>query len=207
MRCREARQALLERGPGSARTVIDPVLRGHLDRCPDCTAEEQLETLLRRDLAALRDERPPAIDVRGAVMERVLQAGRIDRGEVPTRQLGWAALLAAVWVAALVGGLALILPDLPALFEGTRDLGRALGDVVTGLVPVLLTLLALPLKLAGVAIKMLGALAPLVGRLQPVGATAVGIACVAMALTIALVVGRDLRRGLPARIQRREIGS
>ena len=206
MRCREARRAVMERGPGSSRTLIDPALRGHLERCPSCAAEERLERLLRKDLGALRDEPFPAIDVREEVMARVRRAGRPVRDEVPPRQLGWAALVVAAWVLVLLGGLGLLLPDLPELFEETRGLGRALGAAVAGLVPVLLTLLALPLKLAGVALRTLGALGSLVGRLQPLGMTAVAISYVVMAATIALVVGRDLRRALPALAEGRKDG-
>jgi hypothetical protein len=183
---------------------VDAMLRQHLDGCRACAAEERLERLLRRDLGALCDEPPPPIDVGERVMRQVAELARPRSDELPTRQLGWAALVAAAWVAALVGGLVLLAPDLPALYEGSRELAGAVGGVLSGLGSALMAVLTLPLELARAALTVLKALGGQLAPAQPVGVAVVALAYVAMAATITLVVGRDLRRALPAPINGRK---
>jgi hypothetical protein len=190
--------AVVERGLGLLAPADELALRLHLEGCPDCAAEERIERLLRGELSALREEIPCALDVHARVMPRIRSLRGVEREEVPARHLGWAGALAAACFVALLGGLWLLLPELPALVRVTSGLISSLGSAALILSASLLTLIALPFKLIGIAIDTLEALGPLASWLEPVGLSAVGLSYAAMAATITLVVGRDLKRPLPA---------
>ena len=151
-----------------------------------------------RDLLSLRGEIPWEIDVRSTVMERLRALGGIDRDEISVAQLGWSAAFASIWVLALLAGLGWLLPESVPLIGELAGLIRALGDAAAAAGAALLALLALPFKLAAILVKPLGALGTLLRQLEPLGVAAVAVSYAAMAATISLVVGRDLRRALPA---------
>jgi hypothetical protein len=190
--------AVVERGLGLLAPADELALRRHLESCPDCAAEERIERLLRDELSSLRQEIPHPVDVRTRVMPRIHTLVGVAREEVPARHLGWAGALAATCSVALLAGLWLLLPELPALLRVTGGLISSLGSAALVLSASLLTLIALPFKLIGIAIDTLGSLGPVASRLEPVGLVAVGLSYAAMAATITLVVGRDLKRPLPA---------
>jgi hypothetical protein len=198
MRCRDARRALLEQNLGMARRETRSGLSGHLERCPTCAIQERGEQRMLRDLASLRGEIPWEIDVRLTVMERIQMLGRIDRDEISVAQLGWSAAIAVLWVSVLFAGLGWLLPEGAPLIGELAGLLRALVDAGAAAGAALLALLALPFKLAGILAKPLGAIGTLLKQLEPLGLAAVAVSYAAMAATISLVIGLDLRRALPA---------
>jgi hypothetical protein len=198
MRCREARAAIVEQGLTGLPARHDPVLRRHLEGCTACAEEDRVERLLREDLRSLREELPFPLDVRARVMPRIQALEPVERDEVPLRHLGWAAAFAAACFAGLLAGLWTLFPQIQSLLSTGGSLVASLGRAFSSVLAPVLTLIALPFKLAGTVIDALGALGPLVARLEPVGILAVGLSYAAMAAIITLVVGRDLRRPLPA---------
>jgi hypothetical protein len=198
MRCRDAERALLEQSLGTARHETLSGLSDHLERCPACAARERDERRMLRDLASLHGEIPWEVDVGPTVMERIQALGEINRDEISVAQLGWSAATAAVWVAVLIASLTWVVPDSAPLVAALAGSARAFGEALAAAGAALLALLALPFKLAGALAKPLGAFGTLLRQLEPLGITAVAASYAAMAATIFLVVGRDLRRALPA---------
>jgi len=198
MRCPDAKKALLERSLGTALPELLSGLSEHLEHCAACAERERSEQRMLRDLLSLRGEIPWEIDVRSTVMERLRALGGIDRDEISVAQLGWSAAFASIWVLALLAGLGWLLPESVPLIGELAGLIRALGDAAAAAGAALLALLALPFKLAAILVKPLGALGTLLRQLEPLGVAAVAVSYAAMAATISLVVGRDLRRALPA---------
>jgi hypothetical protein len=199
MRCREAGPALIERKLGQLEPGRESALRAHLEVCPRCAAEARVEESLGDALLSLRGEYPYRVDVRVRVGRRLSDLRPSDLEEVPARQLGWAAVFAAACVAGLVAGFWLLLPDLPSLLDGAAGLASALGGILQGLARALLALLVLPFKLLGVLVRMLGTFGSMLSRLEPVAVAAMALGYAAMATTVTLVLGRDIRRLLPAR--------
>jgi hypothetical protein len=198
MRCREARAAIVETGSRWPVAAAGAELREHLSVCRDCSAEAAVERRLRDEISSLRGEYPHEIDVRTRVVRRIAELGRIDREEVTTGQLGWATSFAAACVVGLLAGGWILWSDAaPGLREGLETLPTLFGPL-GALAQPLLKLASVPFKLLGVALKLLGAFGSLVSELEPVGITVVAFCYAAMAATIALVVGRDLKRPLPA---------
>lgn len=198
MRCRDAGPALVERGLGLLEPRAEAALRAHLERCPRCAAEARVEGLLGEALLSLRGDCPHELDVSARVGGRLHLLRPQDFEEVPARQLGWAAAFAVACLGGLIAGFWFLLPDLPPLLDGAAGVASSLGGALEGLARAALALLALPVKLLGVLVRMLTACGTLLARLEPVAVAVVGLGYAAMAATITLVLGRDLRRPLLA---------
>lgn len=198
MRCRDAGPALVELGLGLLEPREESALRAHLQACPRCAAEARLEGALSDALQSLREEYPHEIDVRPRVSQGLAALRPHDFDEVPARQLGWAAGFATACLAGMAGGLWFLLPDLHPLLDGAAGLASGLAGVLQGLARALLALLALPIKLLGVLAGLLTACGSLLARLEPVAVAAIALSYAAMAATVTLVLGRDLRRPLLA---------
>jgi hypothetical protein len=197
MRCRNARAHLIGRGSAPLDRATESALRGHLESCPACAAEERFEALLREELGALHDEIPYPLDVRGRVLPRISELGAVAREEVPARQLGWAAALCMACFLGLLAAFRSLLPELLGLAGAAVSTLSPLGAAAADLAAPVWTLIGLPFRLAAIAIESLASLVPLIGRLEPVGLVFVVLSYAAMAATITLVVGRDLRRPQP----------
>jgi hypothetical protein len=198
MRCRDAGPALVELGLGLLEPAEEASLRAHLERCPRCAEEARVEGLLGEALLSLRGEYPHELDVRGRV-GRDLDALRPRAlEEVPARQLGWAAAFAVACLAGLIAGLWLLAPELSPMLDGAAGLLSSLGGLLEGLGRAALALIALPFKLLGVLARVLAACGSLLARLEPVAVAVVALGYVAMAATVTLILGRDIRRPLLA---------
>jgi hypothetical protein len=204
MHCREAREAIVLRSLESPRPDRNAALRCHLGRCAACAAEERAERRLKTDLAILRSEFPQAIDIRRRVMREISGMGRIERDLVPARQIGWAAAAAIACSVGLLGSLPWLWPQLSPLLAEIEAMATTFGRVAVDLSAPLLTLLSLPFRLAGALLKTLDGIPSLLSRLEPAAIGTIAIGYMAMAATIALVVGRDLRKARPALADREE---
>ena len=194
MRCRDARAALLERELGGLDAIRRETLTRHLELCRDCAAEAAIEAKLAADLATLRHEPVPWVDVRPAVAARIAAAAPGRREEVSTGQVAAAAAAAAVFLPLLLAGLWAALPGTGAISSGLGGAASLLADLAGGLAVAFASLLALPVQMIEFLARATQSLGPVASRLQPVGIVAGSIACAAMAVTTTIVVGRDLTR-------------
>lgn len=194
MRCLEARQAIVERSLGSLPPARGEALRLHVENCPGCAEEAAVEKRLRLELASLRGEFPDAIDVRRRVMSAISGIGRVEREAVPARQIGWAAAAAIACGLGLLGSLPWLWPQLAPLMTDLTAMASTFGRIAADLAAPLWTLLALPFKLAGALLKSLAGFSSILSRLEPAAIAAIAICYTAMAATITLIVGRDLRK-------------
>jgi hypothetical protein len=198
MNCREARNFIVERSLEPQAPGTDVALRRHLERCEACAAEALVEHRLKTDFAFLREECPHAVDVKRRVMRAVAGMGGVERELVPARQIAWGAAAAIACSLGLLGILPSFWHQLSPLMAEMQVLLVAFGNIAADLAAPVLTLLSLPLKLAVIIVKTLAGFGSLVSRLEPAAVTAITIGSMAMTATIALVVGRDLKRPAPA---------
>jgi hypothetical protein len=199
MNCREARGLAAEREVGTLAADRRTALEAHLAGCAACRTRAASESRLTRDLALLREQPAPAVEVVARVMARVTAAPRQDPLRLPVGAL--AASLAALAIAGL-GGLAALwraAPDLPRIVATAR-IAAAGGAELLGL-----ALRALRTSAGFVfdlGLDLLRAAATLLVQLEPLFAAATVFGSIVMLTTIVLVVGRDLRGLTPARIER-----
>jgi hypothetical protein len=198
MRCRDAIAASVESGLGFLGPREESALRAHLESCPRCASESAVESDLGEALRSLREDYPRELDVLSRVERRLAALRPQDLEELPARQLGWAVVFAAASLLGLIAGFRVLLPDLATLLDGAGGLTSGLAGAAHGLVRALLPLLELPLKLLGVLLDMLHECGSLLSRLEPLAVAAVALGYGVMGATITLVLGRDLRRPLPA---------
>ena len=206
MRCRNARRAIVEWGLGLLPAEAIGELRVHLDRCDACSTASVLEARLITALAGLREGPQPNVDVARRVGLELNATGRVDRMEVPYRQLGWisAATLAAGGL--LLVGLIAVLPPVPQVVELIRGTADSLAATWDRLAPALLALALLPLRLLGTALSWISSSMPALGWIGPATRAVALFGCGLMSLTIAVVVMRDFSRGRPT-LARKEHGS
>jgi hypothetical protein len=204
MDCRSASKAIVERSLGLLAPGAEEPLRRHLESCESCRAEEAVERRLKLDLESLRRSFPHAIDVRSHVMRAIGSLGRVEREDIPARQLGWAAAAAIACGVALLGSLPWLLPELSPLLGQIKITAATFGRVLAELLSPLLSLITVPFKLAGLAYRLATLLISQLSRLEPAAIAATAFCYMAMAATITLIVGRDLRKTTPAAPGREE---
>jgi len=198
MHCREAKKAIVVRSLGPLTPELESALNLHLGRCSACIAEERFERRLRGELASLRGEFPQAIDIRGRVMREISGMVSVERELVPARQIGWAAAAAIACFIGLLGSLPWLWPQVTPLLADLKVMAVTFGRVAVDVSAPLITLLSLPFKLAGVMIRALSGFTTFLSRLEPVAIGTIAVCYMAMAATIALIVGRDLKKLRPA---------
>jgi hypothetical protein len=191
MRCRRARNLLIERDLEPLRATVATELDDHLACCTECSGRAEVEAMLTAELTSLRFDAPSPVDVAGRVVAQIETVRPGDAAEVPTWPFGWAT------AAALTCGLALTW----ALWEhspGLVGIAREIGSVLAATKP-LLSAAADPIVTVASAIgrlvaNLLGAAAHVLRSVRPIGIAALLSAVGMMASTIALVVARDLRK-------------
>jgi len=204
MNCREARRAIVERSLEAFSPEKNAALLRHLGRCDRCASEERFERRLKGELASLRGEFPRVIDVRQRVMHEISGLGRVERDLVTPRQVGWAAAAALACGLGLLGSLPWLWPQLAPVLAELKVLAATFGKVGADLTAPFLMLLSLPFKLAVAMLKSLTGLSSLLDKLEPAAIGTISICFMAMAATVTLVVGRDLRKARPALRDREE---
>jgi hypothetical protein len=198
MRCRAARRAIVEnelQGLGVERSAA---LDRHLRRCAACTRRSRLEQRLERDLVALHGvelEQIGPVDVVPRVMATIDRSPGLDRRDVPARQLGWASAAAALLALFLLPVFVATLPDPSRLARAGVSLRLVLDHLIERGAALLGVLWTLMRVLLHSLVDALGALGSALALLEPVAVTASAVGYAAMALTVVVVLGRDLRRG------------
>jgi len=194
MNCPRARMALVERELGELTLGFERGLADHLEACAACREHAARERLLVTELGRLSLAELPQIDVRVRVMQRVRELPRAETQVVPQRQLAWAALAAVVAAAVVVAGIrsetGWLADASTTVFDGSRALLSAAGSMLT----VLKGLLVLPWRILAALGEALAPMFDLLGRLEPLAVAAISVGLLSMMLTIAWVVGNDLRR-------------
>jgi len=204
MRCRGARTAITDRRLGLLSKAREAELRTHLAGCARCAAEELHEDVIARDLAVLRHAPPIRVDVRARVMREIEARGPLDRREVSPRQVGWAALAAALALAAVVTIAAIGFPPvLPEAIRETRWLLGGAGAVASALAQPLLGVLVVLESLAGVALDLFAKVSHVLSRLAVVNQAMMALSLLLMMLVSTYVIARDLRL-LPFAVSRKE---
>jgi hypothetical protein len=198
MDCRAARKAIVEHSLGLRATGLDGALCRHLEGCESCRAEHAVEQRLKLDLESLRGSFQHAIDVHGRVLREIGTLGGIEREVVPARQIGWAAAAALACCAALLGSLPWLLPEISPLLGQIKIMAATFGRVLAELVSPLISLITVPFKIMGLAYELAAVFFSQLSRLEPAAITAAACCYTAMAATITLVVGRDLKKTTPA---------
>ena len=204
MNCREARRAIVERSLEPLMPERDAALRRHLGRCACCAAEERFERRLKNELATLRGECPQTVNIRQRVMRELSGMGSVERDLVTPKQIGWAAAAAIACSIGLLGSLPWLWPQLTPLLAELKAMAATFGRIGADLTAPFLTLISLPFKLAVTMLKSLSGFSSLLSKLEPAAIGTIAICFMAMAATITLVVGRDLRKARPARPDREE---
>jgi len=193
MRCRRARVAITERrlrqpSPGAQRE-----LQAHLASCESCAADAFAEGLLAHELAVLREERLPRVDVRARVLREIAALESLERREVPRRQLGLAvaataaALGVVAWAAA--SGLPALLPH--AVHE-TRWLVEGIAAVASAFARPLDAAMAVLRSLGGITLDLLSAVGVVVHKFAIVPQAVVAFSVAVMTSITMYVVARDL---------------
>jgi hypothetical protein len=198
MNCRTASKAIVERSLGLLAPGLEQALFRHLESCESCRADEVVERRLKHDLESLRGSFPHAIDVRRRVLSEIGSLGRVEREVVPARHIGWAAAAALACCAGLLGSLPWLLPEISPLLGEIKFTAAVFGRVIAGLVSPLISLIAVPFKLFGLAYRLAAVFVAGLSRLEPAAITAAAFCYMAMAATITLIVGRDLKNTTPA---------
>ena len=196
MNCHRARMAIVERELGLLTLGFERGLDNHIASCGDCRERAAKERALVGDLGVLRELDAPAVEIRLHVMQQVRAIPRVERGWVPQGQLAWASALA---VAAAIGLVAWIWPRaawLREAAEGAADGTRALLSAAYSTLGAIKSLLVLPWRVLTALLETMAPLLDTISRLEPVAVTAISLGLVSMAVTIAWVVGNDLRRPL-----------
>jgi hypothetical protein len=150
--------------------------------------------LLIDDLRELRGREVPSVDVGARVMRRVSTLVPAETLPVPQWQLAWSALAAVGAAFALVAG---IWPHGEWLRQAAGkgfDAGGALASAAFSVVAALKGLLVLPWRILASLEHTLAPFATTLGRLEPLAIAGVSLGLLSMLLTIAWVVGNDLRR-------------
>jgi hypothetical protein len=150
-----------------------------------CSKEAGIERRLRTDLRRLGGVFPFEINVVATVLEQIR---RIDRDELSTRQLGWAAATTVGGSALLLAGLISIWPNMTRSVQGLMVLAASLKVVILKLIGPLASLVA------GVVRSLEGLLEATVRQLAPLGLVAVVAGTLVMIATITLVLVHDFRR-------------
>lgn len=197
MNCHRARMAIVERELGLLTLGFERGLDDHLASCADCRGRVAKERALVSELLAMREIEAPAVEVRSHVMQRVRTLGGIEHAWVPQGQLAWASA-GAVGVA--IGLVAWIWPRAAWLQEaaaGAADGTRALLSAAYSTLSAIKSLLVFPWRVLSALLETMAPLFDTVARLEPVAVAAISLGLVSMAVTIAWVVGNDLRRPLP----------
>lgn len=198
MNCHRARMAIVERELGLLTLGFERGLDGHLAGCADCRAHAAGERMLAGELSALREIDHPTVEVRLRVMEQVREMPRVEPAWVPQGQLAWAtaaAVAAAVGLTAWMGVRAAWLRDAAVdAADGTRAVLSAAHSTLGALK----SLLVLPWRVAAALVEALAPTIDTIARLEPVAAVTITLGLVSMAVTIAWVVGNDLRRPVRA---------
>ena len=204
MNCREARRAIVERSLEPLMPERDAALRRHLGRCACCAAAERFERRLKNELATLRGECPQTVNIRQRVMRELSGMGSVERDLVTPKQIGWAAAAAIACSIGLLGSLPWLWPQLTPLLAELKAMAATFGRIGADLTAPFLTLISLPFKLAVAMLKSLSGFSSLLSKVEPAAIGTIAICFMAMAATITLVVGRDLRKARPARPDREE---
>jgi len=193
MRCRSARAALFERELGTGSQATNAALTEHLATCAACAAREAAERGLSETLESLRNEPPPPIDVTARVLCELPRIERASGEEVSSWQLGWATAAALACCAGLVAGLWNMLPALAGAARDawtlTAGLARSLGSIGAAAA----TLISSGFEIARRLVETLAPMASALRGLEPIAIGSLGLCAAVMAVTIVLVVGRDLR--------------
>ncbi len=150
-----------------------------------CSNEAGIERQLSTELRRLGGMFPFEIDVVASVLEQIR---RIDRDELSTRQLGWAAASTIAGSAVLLAALASIWPNLTRSVQGLMVLAASLKVVILKLIGPLASFVA------GVVRSLESVLEASVRQLAPLGLTAVVAGTFVMIATITLVLVHDFRR-------------
>ena len=196
MNCHRARMAIVERELGLLTLGFERGLDSHLTSCNDCRVRAAKEGALIGELGVLRELDAPAVEVRLRVMQQVRAIPRVERGWVPQGQLAWASAAA---VATAIGLMAWIWPRAVWLREaaaGAADGTRALLSAAYSMLGAIKSLLVLPWRVLTALLETMAPLLDTISRLEPVAVTAISLGLVSMTVTIAWVVGNDLRRPL-----------
>ena len=196
MNCHRARMAIVERELGLLTLGFERGLDSHLAACTDCRARAAREGALVGELGVLRELDAPAVEVRQRVMQQIRTIPRVERGWVPQGQLAWASAAA---VATAIGLVAWIWPRAAWLREaaaGAADGTRALLSAAYSTLGAIKSLLVLPWRVLTALLETMAPLLDTISRLEPLAVTAISLGLVSMAVTIAWVVGNDLRRPL-----------
>jgi hypothetical protein len=204
MRCRGARAAITDRRLGRLSEARDSDLRAHLAECEDCAAEQLHENAIARDLALLRQTPPIRVDVRARVLREIEARGAVDRREISSRQVGWAAVaaagaLAAVVLVAVVG----FPPLLPEAIRETRWVIGGVGTLASALAQPLHGLLEVVQVLGRVVLDLFVMGSRFLSRLAVVNQVMMALSLSTMMLVTTLVIARDLRL-LPFAVSRKE---
>lgn len=197
MNCHRARMAIVERELQLLTLGFERALSGHLASCAQCRESAAKENVLARDLSTLRELESPAVEVRLNVMQQVRELGPIEHGWGPQGQLAWASAAA---VAAAIALVAWIWPRAGWLREaagGAADGTRVLLSATYSTLSAIKSLLVLPWRVLTALLDTFAPLLDTISRLEPVAIAAISFGLVSMAVTIAWVVGNDLRRPLP----------
>jgi len=179
-------------------------LQAHLASCESCAADALVEGALARELALLREERLPSVDVRARVLREIAALGSVERREVPRRQLGLAvtataaALGIVVWAA--VSGFP---PLLPRAVHEARWVVAGIAAFLSAFAGPLDAAAAVLRSLGGVTLDLLSALGVVLQTLAIVPQAVVALSVAAMTLITTYVVARDLRL-LPTWAPRKE---
>jgi anti-sigma factor RsiW len=194
MSCQSARTAFAELELELLAPAERAVLDSHLGRCTACSEWVASERRLSAALAALRVEAPFEIDVTRRVAARISGPGSGREPEVSVREFGWSAALVALGSVGLLLGFWGIAPALPTFVEKLKLAGAAVGSTGSALLAPVVALITTGAKSLGHLLASIGAVAGTLESLQPVAIATVALCAVMMATSIALVVGRDLRR-------------
>jgi hypothetical protein len=186
--------AIVERELGELTLGFERALDEHLAGCGACREHAALERSLVADLGALREADLPYVDVRVRVMERISGLPPVETLAVPQHQLAWAATAAVAAALVLAAGFrsqtAALTDAGGTAVDGTRAILSAAGSTLAALK----SLWLLPWRLFGTLEEVLAPALDVAGRLEPLAAAAVSLSLLSMMLTIAWVVGNDLRR-------------
>jgi len=197
MNCHRARMAIVELELGLLALGFERALDDHLSSCPDCRLRAGKERTLVEGLSALRETAAPTVHLRAQILERVEALPRVELGWVAQGQLAWASAAA---VAAAVGLVAWIWPSAGSLRDAAGSAAggtRAILSAAYSTVGALKSLLVLPWRVLSTLLESAAPLLEPVSRLEPIAVATISLGLVSMMLTIAWVVGNDLKRPLP----------
>ena len=194
MNCHRARMAIVEQELGELTLGFERALGEHLAGCPDCREHAAVERALVADLGALREAEVPYVDVRLRVMDDITALPPVETLAVPQRQLGWASAAALIATFVVLAGLRSQSAQFADAGSTAVDGTRAMVSAASSTLVAFKGLLLLPWRLLGTLGDVLAPTFDMVGRFEPIAIAAVSLGLISMLLTIAWVVGNDLRR-------------